>query len=334
MNEAELIYRALDRLEVQTGMQGKWKPGHQDIDGELDLYFTGNSLHTFVEIKKELRQYQLPQILEMAARYQPFMVVADRIFPTLKEALREHKIGYLDTAGNIFFRTNNNYIWIDGNKLQEEEKPVTNRAFTKTGLKTVFYLLLHADAINLPYRTLAQTTGVALGNINNIINGLKEAGFILQVDAKTLQLQNKKALLERWIAGYQETLKPALHVGNFRFFNKDKLDNWHNNETTPDIVWGGEAAADIFTNYLYPQILTVYTQEKKAHLMTNWTLIPDEKGKLQVYDKFWKDAEWDNQKIAPPLLVYADLIITNDPRCIETAGMIYDKYLKNDFEQR
>jgi hypothetical protein len=30
--------------------------------------------------------------------------------------------------------------------------------------------------------------------------------------------------------------------------------------------------------------------------------------------------------------VYADLLLTNDPRCLETAGMIYDKYLKNEFE--
>ena len=33
------------------------------------------------------------------------------------------------------------------------------------------------------------------------------------------------------------------------------------------------------------------------------------------------------QGIAPPLLVYADLMATGDDRNIETAGIIYDKYL-------
>ena len=72
--------------------------------------------------------------------------------------------------------TPDHLIWIEGNKPVKEERPATNRAFTKTGLRTVFYLLINKDAINLPYRVLAQETGVALGNINNIIGGLKDAG--------------------------------------------------------------------------------------------------------------------------------------------------------------
>lgn len=132
----------------------------------------------------------------------PLWVIAERIFPalkeTLQETLRENKIGYLDTAGNIYVNTPEQFVWLDGHKATETKKPVTNRAFTKTGLKAVFYLLLHQDKINL----LAKATNVALGNINNIITGLKEAGFILPINHKEVQLQNKKALLDRWIAGY------------------------------------------------------------------------------------------------------------------------------------
>jgi hypothetical protein len=332
MSENQIAQKALARLHEHTGLQGRWKPLENDIDGELDLYLTGGDLHFFVEVKKELRQYQLPQIFEAAEKYQPFMVVAEKIFPTLKEKLREKKIGYLDVAGNIYVDTGHQLVWVDGKKPIETKETITNRAFTKTGLKTVFYLLLKKDAINMPYRKLADITDVALGNINNVIEGLKDARFILRINDTTLKLQNKRELLDRWIAGYGETLKPTLHAGTYKFWDKDKLRNW---QTLPmdhnDALWGGEPAAELLTNYLTPTHLTIYTNWKNP-IVTKWTLIPDDNGNVHFYKKFWKDELPTEDKTVPPLLVYADLMLTDDPRCQETALKIYDKYLKDEFK--
>jgi hypothetical protein len=63
--------------------------------------------------------------------------------------------------------------------------------------------------------------------------------------------------------------------------------------------------------------------------MKKWRLIPDPAGKVQLHEKFWNNKT--DRKYAPKILVYADLLLTNDPRCIETAQMIYDKYLANEF---
>jgi len=333
MNEDDIVNNALIQLNQKAGLAGCWMPANAELDGEMDLSFENKKLHLYIEVKNELRNHQLPRLIEMARKYQPLMVVADRIFPTLKEILRENKIGYLDGAGNIYVNTPEQLIWLDGNKHTEAVKPLTNRAFTKTGLRTVFYLLLHQDRINWPYRDLATATNVGLGNINNIITGLKEAGFILPVNKKEVILQNKKALLDRWIAGYRETLKPALHLGNFRFWN-DK--NFTERENLPiktgETIWGGEPAAEWLTNYLNPEILTIYTEEKRAALVPKWKIMPAENGNIRFYEKFWHDGEMDDQIVVPPLLVYADLMITDDPRCVETAEMIYEKYLKNEFE--
>ncbi len=222
MKENQIVTMALERLEKQTGIHGQWKPAHKELDGKLNLFMQPKNLRMFVEVKKELRQHMLPHIFEMAEKYQPLMVVAENIFPKLKEILREKKIAYLDTAGNIYANIGNNFIWIDGNKPLQEKKPVTNRAFTKTGLKTVFYLLLNKDAINMPHRKLAEVTEVALGNIKNVIEGLRGTGFVLQVNDTTLKLQNKNALFERWITGYREILKPALQLGTYNFGIKIK----------------------------------------------------------------------------------------------------------------
>jgi hypothetical protein len=241
----------------------------------------------------------------------------------------------------MYLAHDNIMIRLEGNKqVTAEIKPMTNRAFTKTGLKAVFYFLIKEDALNQPYREIAKCTGIALGNIKYIIDGLKEAGYILQKNDKTCLLQNKKALLERWIAGYRETLKPSIHIGNFRFSDNDAARNLlrSDNFNADGVMLGGELAAEFMTQYLQAQLYTVYTTMPRNELLKKFKLIPDPKGNFQVYQKFWlQQVANENEvhdKVAPPLLVYADLVITDDPRCIETAQMIFDNYLKDEFEKQ
>ncbi|RYE15392.1 MAG: hypothetical protein EOP45_18535, partial [Sphingobacteriaceae bacterium] len=87
------------------------------------------------------------------------------------------------------------------------------------------------------------------------------------------------------------------------------------------------------TKYLKPAILTLYTDENKATIIREWKLIPAAKGEVQLYNKFWTIEDADPPAYAPILLVYADLLITDDPRCYETAELIYNKYLKDEFER-
>lgn len=330
--EQNIVEEALLQLTESTGIKGSWQSSIPSKDGEITLTIDNKVFQATAEVKNELRQYQLPQLTEQAKQYPSFIVVADNIFPTLKENLRQHRISYLDTAGNIFIHTDQIYLWIDGKKSVKKSKAVTNRAFTKTGLRAVFFILRHPKAINQSYRYLAQQTRVSLGNIKNVFEGLTEAGFILQKNKAEKILHNKTGLLDRWIGGYRESLKPALHMGSFRFWNKEKSENWQTLSFPDgvDAMWGGEGAASEMVGYLNPQELTVYTDQKSA-LLRAWTLIPDSSGELHMYEKFWHDEKAQTGEQAPPLLVYADLLITDDPRCIATASLIYDKYLQDEF---
>jgi len=332
MNETQIVRTALERLRHHADIKATWKPGIPKLDGELFIMLANRRVRFYAEVKNELRQYHLPELTALAKKYQPLMVIAENIFPTLKKILRERNINYLDTAGNIYIRTKQDHIFIDGNKAATGKKPVTNRAFTKTGLKTVFYLLFRPETLNMPYRHLAYATDVALGNIKNVMEGLNQAGFILQIDENTSILKNKKALFDRWLTGYREILKPTLMIDRYRFWNPDNLKNWQRLKFEQgENSWGGEPAAEHLTNYLVPQHLTVYTT-RKSPLVTNWKLIPDEEGDVLIYTKFWRDAVQDTKQFAPTLLVYADLLLTDDPRCLETAKKIYEKYLQHEFE--
>ncbi|MBN2522656.1 MAG: hypothetical protein JXB24_05245 [Bacteroidales bacterium] len=95
--------------------------------------------------------------------------------------------------------------------------------------------------------------------------------------------------------------------------------------------WGGEAAGNIFTGYLLLQTLTLYTNEKKLELIKNYGLVSDNNGNIKVFVRFWRFG-LENKNMVPPIIFYADLLETNDSRCIETAQKIIDQHLKNTIE--
>jgi hypothetical protein len=337
VNEKDILTEAVEQLTRNTGITAYWNllpQNAQDngVDAELTMTIDGKEIRMFVEVKRTVQPYQLNRFIEQAVNNNPLLVVAEQVYPGMKEMLREKGIGYLDAAGNIYLNIGDKLIWIEGQKPIKKET-TTNRAFTRAGLQTVFYLLQHPEAINDPYRQLAERTGAALGNIGYIIEGLDNADYILQVDKKRKKLVKRKELLDRWIEGYRDTLRPALHLGNFRLTNADGYyDRDRLIGQVEQTVWGGEPAAEVLTDHLQPGILKAFTELGKTTMMQNWKLIPDAKGNIQLYRKFWKDAEWDEQKIAPPLLVYADLTLTGDPRNIETGNLIYHQYLENELE--
>jgi hypothetical protein len=334
MKAPYIIDLALENLLKETGIKGKWKTTPvKELDGTLDLTIDKQTFHFNAEIKKELRNHQLTDIKKLAETHKPMIIVAERIFPALKEELRKSGIAYLETNGNIFMKLSTSFLWIDGLKPTPIEKEKGNRVFTKTGIKVVFNLLQHEEYLNLTYREIAQICGVSLGNINYVINGLIEMRYLISINKDSSKLINKKELLNKWINAYEEKLKPALEIGKFRFLKNEDFLDWQKLAIKSDkTYWGGEPGADVLTNHLHPAILTLYTEETRTELIKNYRLIPDVDGNVIVYQKFWK-VDDVNYSTAPPLLIYADLLHSNENRCIETAAILYEKILRNQFEK-
>ena len=329
MKQDEIIQTTIENLQKNVGIIAKWKKnGEKQLDGRMTIKVADQILNFNAEIKQELRNYQLPQIIEQAVQFRPLIVIANHIFPKIKEELRQRKIAYVEATGNIYLQQNDIIIWVDTQKPVRIEKGKGNRAFTKTGLKVVFHFLLNENFINQPYREIARQTNVGLGNINNILNGLKELGFLIKLDQDQYRIINKKELLEKWIVAYNERLQPAITMGTFRFLKAEDFSNWRwiqfNNGKT---MWGGEPAGDLLTGHLRPEELTMYTTETRNELIKNYRLIPDEKGNVRVYKMFWQVDEGEDN-IVPHLLVYADLINARDKRCNETAQKIYERFIQ------
>lgn len=317
----EIVNLALENLKKETGITAKWKK-RSDIDGEITLMKEGLQLHYFVEVKREVRPHQVDQLLKYRQQYDNLMLIAEHIFPRVKKELRELNIPYLEANGNIYLKHDPVWLWFDTKPPLNLKKDTSNRAFTKTGLKVLFYLLQDKNNVNNPQRVIAENTGVALGNIPKIIDGLKETGYLLQLDKKTFTWDKKKNLINRWINEYETTLKPQLLIGQFHLER-----NWKKFDIDNELeTWGGEPAGDILTNHLRPEELELFTRRNRVDFIKKYRLKPVESGELKLYEWFWTSLQ--PTSTAPPLLVYADLKLKNNKRCNETAEMIWNEYIK------
>jgi len=84
-------------------------------------------------------------------------------------------------------------------------------------------------------------------------------------------------------------------------------------------------------------VLTIYADKLPPRLMVEHRLVlagrMDDERCLELRKPFWGKALLLGERpdIVPAALVYADLLATGDDRCIETAQMIYDRYLARLF---
>ena len=267
-----------------------------------------------------------PDICELAKNNKPFLLIGGQIFPNIKEKLQDKGINWIDGAGNMYIRTEDHFLFVDHNETFHV-KTERDRAFTKTGLKVVFLFLLDEDWIQKTYREIAKAADVALGTIGYVINGLKKRNYLVKKDKKIYQLVRKDELIDEWIAAYETELKPKLHKGNFAFIDEEQATDWKNIELDDQTVWGGEAGADLLTGMLRPQDLTLYTTHAKGNIMKKFRLKPAPDGMVKVYKPFWNINEV--KETAPPLAIYADLILTSDERNFKIAEKVLSKYLNS-----
>jgi hypothetical protein len=335
MEERDTVEAALAQLEEVAGVRGKYA-GNADAgtDGTIMLTMGQTEGHFPVVIKNNLRESHLPFLKEAITRGGNALVITSYASDNVKQQLRKENIFYLDTSGNAYIRSDQLFIFVQGQKEKEGAKPKVNKVFNATGLKVLFALLNEPEMYTYNYRYIAQHSGVALGSVSAVMQDLKELEYLVQVDEHTWKLKNRKALLDRYVMEYGENLRPKLFAGKYRFLDahfywRDLKLNGHKTG------WGGEPAADLLTHYLKPEQFILYSSESKPELMKNYRLVPHIGGNITVYSSFWNPDNYPKWRllpaapIVPPVLVYADLMLLNDGRATETARKVYEQQLSH-----
>ncbi|MFL0147990.1 type IV toxin-antitoxin system AbiEi family antitoxin [Tenacibaculum maritimum] len=326
----DFIYEATSKLEQLINIPIEIDSSRQNYDALLRI----KNEQFIVEAKSAVRTSNqglvMSQLEEMKQNSnRPIILIAEYISKKATEELKERGFNYIDIAGNAFIKFNDLVVFIEGQKKAKKEKTNQSRAFQEAGLKILFHLLYKPEHLQDSYRKIAERADVSIGSVSNVMGELEELNFLLKTNDKRV-LKNTNELLQRWIVEFNAVLRPRIVRKRMRFVDPDGQRNWQLLDTQSNdgvILWGGEPGGALLTNNLRPEQFVIFTDIELSGLAKKFRLVPGENGEIEVLQKFWKN-DLGNDKIAPALLIYADLINSGFGRNIETAKQILENELR------
>lgn len=339
---------ALAALERTAGVKGrvvtlepKTGKGYRP-DALIDLYVEGKKHRYAVEAKTRVDRLaalgqikaQLDQLGERGMLFAPY------ITPAMARQCRQLDMAFLDVAGNAYLHEPGLHVYITGEKAERLAATTigTRGGGTATALRVVFALLCEPALLNAPYRDIVEAADVALGAIGWVLFDLEGRGYIAGGQKKNnRRFLQPMRLFDEWATNYPIKLRPKLNPRRFRAENPE----WwkHANLNGTGAYWGGEIAGQRLTKYLKPTTCTIYIEadetgkepeRRLANLLTTNRLRADPQGDIEILEAFWHiPPDTRHPDVVPPILAYADLVATVDPRNLEVAKVIREKYIEN-----
>jgi hypothetical protein len=325
-NEFEIVHLAGERFEESTKAAIRFrslKNQSKGCDVTIQLKWKKNTITLDAVVKLNVNAAIIGQIRDQLLQCKnPPVIVTGYVTPGIAEILHNTHINYIDAAGNAFINELPLFICIRGKK--PEALPITRkRLYQSSGLKIIFALLCNPTLEMEDYRTIAAMSQAALGSVGWVMRDLKQSGYLITISKKIRKLVNKEDLLNNWVANYHEHLKPKLVLGHYAALNENW---WKTVQLKEDALWGSEMAAKNITNYLKPQVYSLYVKNFRNSFLFENKLHRSSEGNIEISKQFWNFSnKWSFKNTVPPLLVYADLIASQSDRNSETARIIYEQ---------
>ncbi len=339
MNEAGLVDRVTAALQnLGLTVLARKEPGgagKHRADAWLRIGKDGERTDYIAEAKRAVTPGTLGAIVAQL-RYlatsgdRPTLLITDYLTPPVAEKLRAQGQQFADAAGNAYLEAPGLLVYVTGRKPQERVARKAGQTFTINGLKILFVLICDPELAGAPQRAIAMAAGVALGAVPGVLADLQAAGHLL-VAGRNRKLNATRRLLDEWALAYARRLRPrtllaTYHTPNFHTWKDWEFDVDH-------VRWGGEPAAHLLVRHLKPGVLTLYAKKLPPKLIAEQKLtrvgplLPP--NFVEVREPFWGHTLHGETlpEAVPPALVYADLLATGEGRCIETAQMVYERYL-------
>ncbi|MCU0453450.1 MAG: type IV toxin-antitoxin system AbiEi family antitoxin [Bacteroidetes bacterium] len=335
----DTLAKTLLAFENQTGIEiRRLGPPPQDqlflrADERVLIEFPEGMREYDIEVKQTLTGATIGQLAERLGQAKEHWILVTRYaYPQLANAMRELGVQFLDATGNAFLRGQQTYIHIQAHRRARDTWKAREELFGVAGIRVAFALMCKPELLNANYREITQAAQVALGTVAGVMKQLAQKGYLIEHPNNRRTLTRRKDLLNLWTQAYTNRLRPKKLIGRFA---AKQPDFWQKADLTRHRAqWGGEVGGHFLTRFLKPEVITMYVHRPTNELMLDLKLRKDEYGMVEIRDRFWRfDTQEPNPNVAPPLLVYADLMATNEARNIQTAQMVYDQYLRRYFEQ-
>ncbi len=307
---------------------------NRGLDAVVRLKTPNGMRRLYAEIKRTHLSYELAGHVVSQMRHsqwQPSILMTPYVAPRLGQFLEERGINYVDRVGNCFLSLGPNYLArVEGRRQPQRDLPrATLRA---PSYQVLFALLARHELANAPVRTLAENAGVGKTGAAEMVQRLESEGYLGRTGSGR-QLLERERLLERWLTGYADVLRPSLSLGRFRTPETDPAEVEVGLEKAlghaKPWAWSGGAAAFRLTGHFRGEDTVLWISEPTTDLLRRLRALPAKDGPLTILrPKGTLMLEGAKPHTAHPLLVYAELLSRPSDRGAEAAEEIRVKYLK------
>jgi hypothetical protein len=238
---------------------------------------------------------------------------------------------YIDLAGNCRLQLGDRYIAAIEGRAPTRKEP-EGRGLRAAGYQVLFAILAKPELLNEGVVKTGELAGVGKTTVADTLDKLKREGFLTTIQNRR-RLVKPEALLDRWLVGYANTVRPHLLIARYRTQDKDpqnlehRIENVLGNE--PEWAWGGGAAAMRLTQHYRGETTILHMANPHPDLPKQLRAQRDADGPL-VLLKVPGRIAFDGvvPRTVHPLLIYTELLATGDDRALETALELRQRFLK------
>jgi hypothetical protein len=289
----------------------------------------------FAVIKNRVSTSEQTSEIVSMKRFAGACLLARQIEPKICDLLRKAEIAYADLTENLYLPIvvdqSKSQKVPEQNKKEKSDVKYRPRIDTRSVMELLFYFLTDPKTLGYPQRKLAEMIGISAAAVNKAITSLENMNYLAQYEDGRKILRRKPELIKRWCIAYTDRFRQQIFQGKYRRLHQPNLKLWLKEVHLDGLsaVWGGEPAASQYTKHLDPEFVTIYHRGDLQTLLSRLRLTPSEDGDVELLTAFWPDG-LNQEDLAPPLIVYADLIGSGFQRNHEIAGLINEQFKLSD----
>ena len=326
--------RRLPFVEQATAMADpEYAPGRK-ADLVLRLRTPAGDHEFAVEVKKPqitqaVAEHHALEVREPGAR--PWMLFAPFVPPRVGRALVERGLCYIDEVGNCHVAIGREYVARIEGRRRPQRTP-RGRGMGIAGYKVLFTILADPEVLHHPVRKIAELADVGKTAVAHTLQRLEEERLIAR-GADRRHLLRVRPILDRWLVGYENLVRPRLLVGRFHTPHApEELEKRLAELFGPDAEWGfgGGAAAMRLTGYYRGEDTLIHATRIPGDFRARLRALPARDGKLLLLlGPGGVALQGQAPHTVHPLLVYTELINAGDERARETAGLVREQFLQD-----
>jgi hypothetical protein len=261
----------------------------------------------------------------------PRLVLARYIPAAVGERFVNAGISFADEPGNIHLRLGSEYNWTVLGKREPPKLPEAHRT-TPATIQLLFQFAIDPKSASWTVRDLARAAGI----------GKTKVAQLRQQFLRERLLRGKSEfrvtpdISDRLVSGYSRILRPKLLMGRYRYPESSadefiaRLYEVVNVQKVRYALTGGPAA-EAMQHFYHGSDVPLFLDLQGSTIQRALRLLPDRTGPLNLLKPFGELVYWqefDGKMVAPPWLVYAELLASEDPRAREAAEELRRGFLQ------